>query len=149
MPHDSLEPHFKFLYDLLKDNYTDYSYYVFSTTSAILLIIGWLLTSSDARKYIAKHAGIKVCMIIGIVFFLAGEIYFSWKAKLNSDQIVQLLENTKDYAGALPAEYYRLKEVSWTGVAWFDIAHAVLYAILIWIICSISLATEADYELSD
>ena len=136
---DSLEPHFKFLYELLKDNYSDYSYYIFSTTSAILLIIGWLLTSKDAREYISAHMQMKVWMIIGIAFFFIAELYFSNHAKLRSDEIIRLIGTINDPSTgkSFPDTYYSAKQVPWKGVIWFDTAHAVLYAILIKIIYSI------------
>lgn len=134
---DSLEPHFKFLYDLLKDNYTDYSYYVFSTTSAILLIIGWLLTSTDARTYISEHARIKILMLVGIVFFFVAEIYLSCGAKEKSDKISNLLEKASQADALISEEYYSPKKVPPQGVFAFVTAHAVLYVVLIWIICSI------------
>jgi hypothetical protein len=140
---DSLEPHFKFLYDVLKDNYSDYSYYVFSTTSAILLIIGWLLTSKDARNYISEHTRIKTWMFVGIAFFFTAEIFFSCRAKSRSDEIADLLAQMKDPTistttnNVYPATYYSSKTVPWRGVVWFDAAHAVLYVILVRIIYSI------------
>src|SRR2546423_5188760 len=133
-----LEPHFTFLYQLLKDNYTDYSYYVFSTTSAVLLIIGWLLTSTDARTYISEHARIRVPMIIGIVFFFVAEIYLSYGALHRSNVILGLLNNvvvaTTD--PLVYAAYYSPNAVPVRCIVALSTAHGVFYVMLIWIICS-------------
>src|SRR5258708_14359 len=135
---DSLDPHFSFLYQQLKDYYTEYSYYVFSTTSAILLMIGWLLTSTDARTYISQHARIKLPMFLTILFFLLAEIYFSCSVLRKSNQTVGLLREavaaSKDKL--ITDLYYLPQVVPVRGIVAFVTAHAVQYAILVLIICS-------------
>jgi hypothetical protein len=135
---DSLDPHFTFLYQLLKDNYDGYSRYIFSTTSAILLIIGWLLTSKDARVYIAGHSLIKVPMLAAIVFFIAAEAYFSLGAMYKSDQTIAIIEKTCAADPLISQAYYLPSKVRRRAIVVFIAAHVVLYAILAAIICSIS-----------
>jgi hypothetical protein len=133
---DHLDPHFTFLFQLLKDNYDSYSSYILSTTGVILTIIGWLLTSKDARAYIAERAGIKLPMYLVIAFFFLAEIYFSIGAWRTSCHVASLLQALPDKT--IAADYYRSKEVPLRGVVLFDTAHGVLYAMLIAIIYSIS-----------
>ena len=134
-PKDGLDPHFTFLYQSLKDTYGGYSSYIFSTTSAILLIIGWLLTSKEARTYISEHSRMKILMISAIIFFLFAEIRFSVGALHQSRSTVELLRAAIDHANdpLIVDDYFRPRIVS--GIAVFIIAHAVLYSVLVAIIC--------------
>jgi hypothetical protein len=134
-----LDPHFTFLYQLLKDNYDGYSHYIFSTTSAILLIIGWLLTSKDARAYIATHSPVKAPMLAAIVFFIAAEIYFSIGAMRTSDRTIALIESA---APAISPGYYLPSKVPHHAIVVFIVSHVVLYIILAIIILSISGSTD-------
>jgi hypothetical protein len=152
-----LEPHFRFLYDQLKETYVNYTQYVVTTTSAILLIIGWLLTSKDARAYISKYPRMKTVMVGAIVIFWAIEIVISWGAFQSSNKTKQLLEPirealAKDYEAKEPIQhyywakgpfsitqdYYLPKVIQGHGVIIFVTAHAVLYVVLGLIIWSIS-----------
>ncbi len=128
---------------LLKDIYSDYAYYIFSTTSAILLIIGWLLTSKDARAYIAAHHLAKIAMIVAIVVFFFAEIWFSFGALHNSQGTVHLIQTAVKHAkdDLLVEGYYRPRIVS--GIWIFIAAHAVLYSLLVTIICSIPSGDDA------
>jgi hypothetical protein len=134
-----LDPHFTFLYQLLKDNYDGYSHYIFSTTSAILLIIGWLLTSKDARAYIATHLFIKAPMLTAILLFIGAEAYFSVGAARTSDETIRLIEEVNP---PIPSGYYSPSTVPHRAIVVFIAAHAVLYAILAAIIWSISNSTD-------
>jgi hypothetical protein len=127
---------FTFLYELLKDNYDGYSHYIFATTSAILLILGWLLTSGDARAYIAKHSQVKIPMLFGIVFFIAAEVYFSLGAMCHSRDILALLGKTLTDPDIL--QVCRQKQVPPLAVAIFITAHTVLYLIVATVLWSIS-----------
>jgi hypothetical protein len=147
--HD-LEPHFNFLRDRLKENYADYSQYVFTTTATILLIIGWLLTSKDARAYISEHRWIRWPMVGAIFLFWLAEIWFSHgafdKSKRITDLIVRVLNDHPDITEGyvlkdqLPdpkAVYYLSHVTPVEGVVVFVAAHAVLYVVLILIIWSL------------
>lgn len=130
-PSDSLDSHFTFLYQALKENFDQYSSYIFSTTSALLLMIGWFMTSKDARTYIAKHSRAKVFILAGIIFFVGAEIYFSWGIKCQSDRIVTLLQNTASVrADHIIEAYYQSKVVPQEAVIVFIAAHCILFAIL-------------------
>jgi hypothetical protein len=135
---DHLDPHFVFLFQLLKDNYDAYSYYIFSTTSAILLIIGWLLTSKDARSYIAGSSSIRPIMYVVIMLFIVAEIYFSWRAIRKSDEIIHLLEVASKTDPLITQAYYLAKRVPRSGSVVFVAAHSALYAILAAIIRSLA-----------
>ncbi len=142
-PCNSLDPHFTFLYQLLKDNYDGYSSYIFATTSAILLMIGWFITSKDARIYIARQSWIKIFMLIGIVIFIGAEIYFSYCALHTSDNIVFSLQNIVRASGcSLVDTYYKSKIVQKCAVNFLIVLHTVLYIILAAIIWSISIDKE-------
>jgi hypothetical protein len=130
-PSDPLDPHFKFLYQLLKDNYDEYSSYIFKTTSAILLMIGWFMTSKDARAYIATRSRAKVFILAGIGFFIGAEIIFSLGARCTSLKIVQLLQKTETISANHDiAAYLEPKIVPLHGITMFIAAHCVLYFIL-------------------
>src|SRR5258706_13927978 len=87
-----LDPHFKFLSDRLNGNYADYTQYIFTTTATILLIIGWLLTSKDARAYIAEHLWIKWPMTGAVFLFWVAEIWFSNGAFSTSNNFLNLIQ---------------------------------------------------------
>ena len=146
LPKDGLDPHFTFLNQSLKDTYSDYAYYIFSTTSAILLIIGWLLTSKDARDYISAHARMKIPMVSAIILFLFAEIWFSCGALHQSQSTVDLLRAAIAHAKdpLLGEGYFRPRVVS--GIAIFIAAHTVLYAVLVTIICSLRRANSPELK---
>src|ERR1700677_821788 len=135
-----IDGHFAFLFDLLKDNYSNYSNYVFSTTSAIILIIGWLLTSKDARDFISGHPPIKTGCVICIVLFFFAEIYFSSGAVGRSTLIINQIQTwiNSNPGSHINDDYYSTKSVVWKGVIALTAAHALLYSILILMINYIS-----------
>jgi hypothetical protein len=132
-----MDPHFSFLYDLLKDIYSDYDNYIFKTTSAILVIIGWLLTSKDARAFIAAHRCVVIPMMAAILFFIGAEIRFSesfYESSKNVESLIQAaIHDSND--PQIKEGYYERWVVSKTWI--FVIAHIILYGILAWILCSI------------
>ena len=142
-PKDKLDPHFTFLYEQLKDIFNSYAQYIFSTTSAILLITGWLLTSKDTRAYIASQPWLKVPMIVAVALFIGAEVWFSRGALNQSQHVVGLIEKAvKQSNDDRLLAYYQPRIVSGTGV--FIAAHSVLYAVLIAIICSIKPSETAQ-----
>ena len=79
----------------------------------------------------------KIPMITAIILFLFAEIWFSCGALHQSQSTIELLRAAIAHAKdpLLVEGYFRPRIVS--GIAIFITAHAVLYAVLVTIICSI------------
>jgi hypothetical protein len=140
-PGTDLEPHFRFLTERLAGNYDAYSQYIFTTTATILLIIGWLLTSTDARTYITQCPPVKWVMTSAIAIFLGAEIIFSASAAVTSQRTVGLIEKALNYRDVshvkdplIEGGYYELNIIPIHGIVIFVTVHAVLYGVLVFII---------------
>lgn len=134
-----MDPHFQFLYDSLVETHKGYAAYIMSTTSAILLIIGWMMTSGTAREFIGSHTAIKTSMIIAIVLFLGLEWYLASNMQKRSavltTEIQSVVANIKERP--INANYYSGFVVSSRAPVLFTLAHAVLYGVLVVLILKI------------
>jgi hypothetical protein len=146
-PEKDLEPHFRFLSERLKKEiYEGYSNYVFTTTATILLVLGWLLTSKDARSYIAGYPAVKSVMTVAIIVFIAAEIAFSAGAVGTSHATKRLIERALKHAPdekrLIEPGYYTPIIVPRHGVNIFVAVHVALYGVLIIVVWSISPAKQ-------
>ena len=136
----------KLLIEALRDYKTDFVSTGYSTMGFLLLVVGWLLTSSSAREYIRSHASIS---IIGIVLIISSFIGYLIGATM-------VLDTSERIADALSQAdtteiVYRHYQLTWQSVVLFGSIQALPTFLICWLLGMLALHpkvgnTEAEAE---
>jgi hypothetical protein len=93
---------FEVLYESLKGYHVGYLDSAFKIAGFLVLMAGWLLTSRDARHFLATNAGGRRLLVSGLAFGALIYGVLSWRVYALSQQTLRELQKL-DF---MPAAYY-------------------------------------------
>jgi hypothetical protein len=98
---------FDTLFGLLKDHYAGLFDFEFKNVTVLTFLLGWTLTSGDARGFLHSHRGIAYFVCIAILLYAALLSVAIWKIYRRSLLAYQQLSEL----GYMPAEYFRPRRI--------------------------------------
>lgn len=83
---------FNLIFKLLEKNYDTHLNIIWSATSLLLIAIGWILTSKEAREYISQDVIAKITAIFSIVITAISHYILLFLTKFTSDALIKKLK---------------------------------------------------------
>ena len=106
---------FSILFDATKENYQSFIHTVWTALGAVMVAIGWILTSRDARQFISSNENLKLTLIIIVLIFLVVHISVIIWHKLKSNSILDMLSRT-DFSKSIKPDENVLELYSIPGI---------------------------------
>lgn len=83
------------LIDAAKQNYQNFMHNVWTALGSVMVAIGWVLTSVEARKFIINNASVKWILIWIILAFLLVHVAVIIWHRYKSEQLLKMLGSTE------------------------------------------------------
>ena len=106
---------FSILFDATKESYQSFIHTVWTALGAVMVAIGWILTSRDARQFISSNENLKLTLIIIVLIFLVVHISVIIWHKLKSNSILDMLSRT-DFSKSIKPDENVLELYSIPGI---------------------------------
>jgi hypothetical protein len=117
---------FDTLFGLLKDNYAGVFDFEFKNVTVLTVLLGWGLSSKDARSFLHIHRGIAYwtcsALLLYVVLLLISVWKFYRRSLLTYAQLSKL--------GYMPTEYFRVRRIQLYTVVSFTVLNWTLASII-------------------
>ena len=125
--HASRQERHDFLASLLKETRSSVVDFMFKQTAVLMLVLGWLLSSKEARDFIQAHPFLRLVFIPSICFYFSFLVFWISGYRKRSNSAYEDLVNLR----YMPKEFYTSLRVTNVIAASFISAHFILCVVLI------------------
>lgn len=114
--------------NVMKDAKADYMNTVYTTIASLIVVIGWFLTSSEAREFIGNRKRTKWTIVTSVLFLWVFHYFNVWQI---SGRAWATQTSVRDTCHLVPSELFQIYTVMPSWPFWSMAFNGVLFATLV------------------